>query len=238
MLKLCYKDYLAGRWLWLGVAVLFILYIIQPMGQTILIMAFGTLAVYGLLAVTLIYEDQGRTETLYASLPLKRRTIVRGRYLLSGLILLGGGAVIFGSAALILASLKAPAYGKALSPLLSAEGIAGYFLATVFLLSSFLPLYYRFGLGRGNLLYFSGLFAFLLAVAGLERLASGPLHLISPLFTADFLGDPARGFLGLIGSARETLGPFLSFIFVLSLLSLLVLASIRLSTRFYCRKEL
>jgi len=238
MLKLCRKDYLASRWLWLSVAVLFILYIIQPMGQTIIIMVLGTLAVYAAMGVTLIYEDQNRTEALYASLPLKRRTIVRGRYLLVGLILLGGGAVIFGSAALILALLKAPAYGKALSPLLSAEGIAGYFLATVFLLGSFLPLYYRFGLGRGNLLYFSGLLAFLLAVAGLERLASGPLHLISPLFTADFLGDPARGLLGLIGTAREALGPFLSFFFVLSLLGLLVSASLRLSTRFYDRKEL
>jgi hypothetical protein len=108
----------------------------------------------------------------------------------------------------------------------------------VFLLSSFLPLYYRFGLGRGNLLYFSGLLALLLAVAGLEKLASGPLHLMSPLFTADFLGDPARGLLGLIGSAGGTLGPFLSYVFVLSLLSLFVLASLRLSTRFYDRKEL
>jgi hypothetical protein len=238
MLKLCYKDYLAGRWLWLTVAVLFILYIIQPMGQTTIIMTLGVLAVYAALSVSMIFEDQGRTETLYASLPLKRRTIVRGRYLLAGLIVVGGAAVVFGSAALTLALLKAPAYEKALSPLLSAEGIAGYFLAAVFLLSSFLPLYYRFGLGRGNLLYFSGLFALLLGLGGIERLASGPLHLISPLFTADFLGDPAGGLLGLIGSAGETFGPFLSDVFVLSLLSLFILASLRLSTRFYDRKEL
>jgi hypothetical protein len=238
MLKLCYKDYLASRWLWLSVAVLFILYIIQPMGQSIIIMMLGTLAVYGILAVTLIYEDQNRTEALYASLPLKRRTSVRGRYLLAGIFVIGGAAVVFGSAALTLALLKAPAYEKALTPLLSVEGIIGYLLTTVFLLTSFLPLYYRFGLGRGNLFYFSGLFALLLAVAGLERLASGPLHLMSPLFTTDFLRDPARGLLGLLGSVGETLGPFLSFVFVLSLLSLLVSASLRLSTRFYDRKEL
>ncbi|MDH4272253.1 MAG: ABC-2 transporter permease, partial [Candidatus Aminicenantes bacterium] len=89
MLKLCYKDYLASRWLWLSVAVLFILYIIQPLGQTIIMMMLGSLAVYAVLAVTLIFEDQSRTEVLYASLPLKRRTIVRGRYLLAGIIVLG-----------------------------------------------------------------------------------------------------------------------------------------------------
>jgi hypothetical protein len=61
MLKLCYKDYLASRWLWLSVAVLFILYIIQPMGQATVIMTLGVLAVYAALSVSMIFEDQGRT---------------------------------------------------------------------------------------------------------------------------------------------------------------------------------
>ncbi|MDH4271805.1 MAG: hypothetical protein OEW18_07495, partial [Candidatus Aminicenantes bacterium] len=136
------------------------------------------------------------------------------------------------------ALLKAPAYEKALSPLLSVEGFTGYLLATVFLLTSFLPLYYRFGLGRGNLFHFSGLFALLLALAGLERLASGPLHVVSPMFTADLLRDPARGLLGLIGSTQEALGAFLSVVFVLAFLALLISTSLQLSTRFYDRKEL
>jgi hypothetical protein len=238
MLKLCYKDYLAGRWLWLTVAVLFILYIIQPMGQTTIIMTLGVLAVYAALSVSMIFEDQGRTETLYASLPLKRRTIVRGRYLLAGLIVVGGAAVVFGSAALTLALLKAPAYEKALLPVLSVDGMTGFLFVSAFLLAVFMPLYYRFGLGKGNVIYVGGLVAFLVIMTGLERLASRTLHLIGPVFTADFLRDPARGLLGLIGSTREALGPTLFICCILGVLTVLVATSLRLSTSFYDKKEL
>jgi hypothetical protein len=238
MLKLCYKDYLAGRWLWLSIAVLFILYIIQPMGQTMIIMTLAALSVYATLSVTLIYEDQGRTETLYASLPLQRRTIVRGRYLLAGLIIIGGAAVVFGSAALTLALFKTPAYEKALSPLLSVDGVASFLFAAVFLLSAFLPLYYRFGLGRGNIIYSGALFALLMAIAGLERFAFGTLRLIPPLFTAGFLKDPGRGIIDLVGSAREGLSPFLFCLLGLGLSAFLAVLSLRFSIRFYERKEL
>lgn len=237
MLKLCYKDYLASRWLWLSVAVLFILYIIQPMGQTTVVMALGALAVYAALSVTLIFEDQGRTETLYASLPLERRTIVRGRYLLAGLIVLGGAAVIFGSAALILAVIKAPAYEKALSPLLTVDGLAGFLLASVFLLAVFLPLYYRLGLGKGNIVFFGLLLAFFVIATGLERLASRTLHLMGPVFTAGFLQEPGRGMIGLVASLRTALGPFLFIASILAATALCVLISLHFSNRFYDRRE-
>lgn len=238
MFKLCYKDYLASRWLWLSVAVLFILYIIQPMGQILIVMTLGALSVYAALSVTLIYEEQNRTETLYASLPLDRKTTVRGRYLLSGLIALGGAAVVFGSAALILALFKGPAYDKALSPLLSLNGVAGFILAAVLLLAVFLPLYYRFGLGRGNIAYLGVLSGLLLALAGLERIASGTLRIIPPLLTSDFLKDPGRGTLGLIASARGALGLPLFIACALVILSFLAAVSLRISTRLYEGKEL
>lgn len=238
MLKLCYKDYLASRWLWLSVAVLFILYIIQPMGQTLIVMTLGALSVYAALSVTLIYEEQNRTETLYASLPLDRRTIVRGRYLLSGLIVLGGAALIFGSAALILTVLKAPAYDKALSPLLSFDGFVGFFLAAVLLLAVFLPLYYRLGLGRGNIAYLGVLFGLLLVLAGLERITSATLRIIPPLITGNFLKDPGRGMIELIASARGALGLPLFVALILGILGLLAALSLRIATRIYDKKEL
>jgi ABC-2 type transport system permease protein len=237
MLKLCTKDYLACRWLWLSVAALFILYIIQPLGQTMVVMMLGALAVYAALSVTLIFEDQGKTETLYASLPLERRTIVRGRYLLAGLIVLAGAAVIFGSAALTLALFKATAYEEALLPLLSFEGVVGYIFVAGLLLAVFLPLYYRFGLGRGNAVYLGVLFGLLLALAGLDRFASRTLHIMAPLLTADFLKDPGRGTVGLLGLAKEGFGPLLFVGVFLSLSVLLVLISLQLSTRFYDNKE-
>jgi hypothetical protein len=237
MLKLCYKDYLASRWLWLSVAVLFILYIIQPMGQTTIIMMLGVLAVYAALSVSMIFEDQGRTETLYASLPLERRTIVRGRYLLAGLIIIGGAAVVFGSAALTLVLLKTPAYEKALSPLLSVDGMMGFLFVSAFLLALFMPLYYRFGLGKGNVIYVGGLVALFLILAGLERLASQTFGIIPPVFTPGFRLDPGRGIVVLIGSARTALGPAPFILLFLTLLILLTETSLRLSVRFYDRKE-
>ena len=238
MLKLCYKDYLASRWLWLSVAVLFILYIIQPMGQILIVMTLGALSVYAALSVTLIYEEQNRTETLYASLPLNRKTTVRGRYLLSGLIALGGAAIIFGSAALILALLNAPAYDEALSPLLSFDGIVGFLCAAILLLAVYLPLYYRFGLGKGNIAFLGVLFGLLFALAGLERIATGTLRIIPPLLTSDFLKDPGRGTIGLIASAKGALGLPLFIACGLAILSFLAAVSLQISTRLYERKEL
>ncbi len=238
MLKLCYKDYLASRWLWLSVAVLFVLYIIQPMGQTMIVMMIGALSIYAALSVSMIYEEQNRTEMLYASLPLDRRTVVRGRYLLSGLVLLGGAAVIFGSAALILSLVKNPAYDKALSPLLSFDGVAGFLFAAVLLLSVYLPLYYRFGLGKGNIAYLGVLFGLLLALAGLERIASGPLRIIPPFLAADFLKDPGKGTIGLIATVRGALGLPLFFVVIVATLGLLAAVSLRISIRLYRGKEL
>ncbi len=148
MLKLCYKDYLASRWLWLSVAVLYLLYIVQPLGQSLMVMAFGAMAVFGALSITLIYEEQNRAEALYASLPLTRRRIVSGRYVLAGLLALAGAALIFGTAIPALALLKAPAYQSALGPLRSVEAAVGYLFIAGFLAAGFLPLYYRFGLAN------------------------------------------------------------------------------------------
>lgn len=156
MLKLCYKDYLASRWLWLSAVILYFLYIVEPMGQSVMVMVFGAMYIFGSLAITLIWEEQNRTEALYASLPLTRRQIVSGRYLLVGFIVLAGAAVIFGTVVLGLALLRAPAYQSALGPLLSAEAGVGYFFTAVVLLTGFLPLYYRLGLAKGGLVFLVG----------------------------------------------------------------------------------
>jgi hypothetical protein len=55
MFKLCYKDYLASRWLWLSAAILYLLYILQPLGQSLMVMAFGAMAIFGALSITLIW---------------------------------------------------------------------------------------------------------------------------------------------------------------------------------------
>lgn len=57
------------------------------------------------------------------------------------------------------------------------------------------------------------------------------------MFTEDFFKDPGRGLLGLIRSLRETLGFPFFIVFVLIVLGALVLVSLRLSVRFYERRE-
>jgi len=237
MFKLCTKDYLASRWLWLSIAVLYFLYIFQPLGQSLMVMAFGAMTVFGALSITLIYEEQNRTEALYASLPLTRRRIVSGRYVLAGLLALAGAALIFGTAIPALALLKAPAYQSALGPLCSIEAAIGYLFIAGFLVAGFLPLYYRFGLAKGNLAFLSGLVALGLGIAGIERLASKTLKIIPPLFTPDFLKDPGRGAVDLLRSLRESLGFPLFIALTVMILAALVLLSLRLSVRFYEKKE-
>jgi ABC-2 family transporter protein len=237
MLKLCYKDYLASRWLWLSIAVLYVLYIVQPLGQSLLVMIFGAMAVFGALAIPLIWEDQNRTEALYASLPLTRRRIVGGRYLLGGFIGLAAAALIFGMAPLTLTLLRAPAYQNALGPLLSVEAAVGYACISGFLVAGFLPFYYRLGLAKGNLAFLTGLVALGLGVAGLERLASRTLNLIPPLFTPDFFKDPGRGALGLLGVIRTALGSVLFISLTLLILAALVFVSFRLSVRTYEERD-
>ena len=237
MLRLCYKDCLACRWLWLSIAALYLLYIVQPLGQSVMVMAFGVMSVFGALSVNLIWEDQYRTEALYAGLPLTRRRIVGGRYLLAGFIGLAGAALIFGSAFLALFALRAPAYQSALKPLLSVEAATGYVVVAGFLAAGFLPLYYRFGLAKGNLVFLCGLAAMGLAIAGLERLASRTLKIIPPLFTPGFFKDPGTGSTGLVRSAVEALGLPLFIALFLIVLSALIFASFRLSVRTYEKKE-
>jgi hypothetical protein len=237
MFKLCYKDYLASRWLWLSAAILYLLYILQPLGQSLMVMAFGAMAIFGALSITLIWEEQNRTEALYASLPLTRRQIVSGRYLLAGLLALAGAALIFGTAVPALALLRAPAYQSALGPLLSVEAAVGYLFIAGFLVAGFLPLYYRFGLAKGNLAFLSGLVALGLGAAGIERLASRTLKIIPPLFTPDFLKDPGRGAVDLLRSFREALGFPLFIVLTLIVMTALVLVSLRLSIRTYEKRE-
>jgi ABC-2 family transporter protein len=237
MLRLCYKDYLASRWLWLSVAVLYLLYIVQPLGQSIMVMVLGAISVFGALSITLIWEDQNRTEALYAGLPLTRRRIVGGRYLLAGLLVLAGAVLIFCTAAPALTVLRAAAYQSALGPLISVDAAIGYFFSVGFLLAGFLPFYYRFGLAKGNLAFLSGLAALGLGSAGIERLASRTLELIPPLLTQEFLKDPGRGVLGWIRSVRESFGLAILIALVLIMLGALVLISFRLSARTYEKRD-
>jgi len=237
MLKLCAKDYLASRWLWLATSLMYALYVVQPLRLCVILMALGALLLLANLNLPLFFEDKNKTETLYASLPLARADIVRGRYLLAGLLLAGGGFVIFGSAAAVNTLFRSPAYQNCLSPILSVEGVVGYLLGGGFLCAAFLLLYHKLGLGRSSLVFYPGLLVLLAATAGLERVASGTLKIIPPMVTPAFLKDPGRGVIAGIGSVRSALGMPLFSLSAVAFFTAMVIVSFRLSIRFYERRE-
>jgi len=237
MLKLCYKDYLAGRWFWLASSVLYALYVVQPLGSSILLMAFGPMLVLANLNIPLFIEDKDKTEILYAGLPLTRADIVRGRHLLAALLLAGSGLLIFGAGAAVKTVFRSPAYQAILSPLLTVEGAAGYLLAGGLLYAGFLPLYHKLGLGRGNIVFTLGALVILGAAAGIERLASQTWKIIPPLFTTAFLKDPGKGIVEKICGVRSAIGTPLFALTAAALVAALFFFSIRLSTRFYERRE-
>jgi len=237
MLKLCYKDYLAGRWLWLATSAIYVLYAVQPLGSSVMIMAFGLAFVLANLLIPFIFEDKDKTEVLYAGLPLTRATIVRGRYLLGILILAGCGLLVFGMNAAVGAVVQTPIYQGGLMPLRSPSAVAGFLLAGGLAIATYLPVYHKLGLGRANMVFVAAWLMIFTAAAGLERLASVHLKLIRPILTAEFLKDPGKGVISWLEAMRSAAGTPIFFLAVGALLALIFLASMRISVRAYERRE-
>jgi hypothetical protein len=237
VLKLCYKDYLASRWLWLLPFIIYASYSIQPVGRTFMVMLFGWAAVFSCLFITGALEDRNKTEALYISLPLKRATVVKARYLLAGVLTILGGVVIFSLIGPINAFLKTRYPKIDIGNLMTVESGAGFLVAVTFACILYLPLYFGLGFGRG-----SGVFSFAflglgLALAGIERLAVRWLGWRSLLFTPESLKDPGRGILQTLGRAREALGTSLFIVMIVIILGALGFISLRLSIRLYERRE-
>jgi len=170
MFKLCRKDLLAAHRPLLLILVIFILYFLQPVWSSLLIMAIGGGFGFICLFVIFFLEDRNKTEILYLSLPQKRSTIVGARYLLSGLLSLIGGATLFGLV-VPLNGLIFPSrpLGSNLQPLLSVEGVAGFLVISVFISSLYLPFHHRFDFGRGVILFMIVGVALLALVVGVLK---------------------------------------------------------------------
>ena len=126
----------------------------------------GALALY-----VPIVEWHQETDRMLSSLPVRRATVVFSRYLASGAALLAAGAA-WVSTGTLLAPLLDP--GRSTPGMWTTlEGVTTFLLLAGLLIALFLPLYFRFGLGRGTM-------AFLGAGFGLYVLASLPLGIFAP----------------------------------------------------------
>lgn len=237
MLKLCHKDYLASRWLWLLPLAVYFLYSIQTVWRNIMLMALGAGLILGCLIITLILEDRNKTEALYGSLPVKRSTIVKGRYLLAGFLTVAGGAVIFLSLILMNAFLKTQRPAPGLKALLTLESGVGFVVSVSLVTVFYLPLYFRFGFGRGSAIFAAASVGLALVLGILERLAGRWFGFHGSLFGPEFLKDLGGAILGAIGQARAALGPPLFIASILLGLSIMIFFSVRISVRFYGERE-
>ena len=240
LFKLCAKDYIASRWWWLLTltAVLFFGLIPLHWGGSLAFMVNGAFLILGSLASTLFIEDMFKTESCVASLPLKRSSIVQARYLLAGLLILVGGIINFGFGHLLKVGFPPDLGGRSpLQPLLTIEGAAGYLFVLAFLIALYLPFYFRSGLFKGSIAYFFSLLPLAVAVAGLDK-----LHVFARLFgrdllTDEFLSEIGLGIVAVFERVKTALGLplFLALLFLAK--SGFFSLSIRLSARFYGRRE-
>jgi hypothetical protein len=237
MLKLCIKDFVASRWLWLLVITSDILCFTFSSQQNLLFMISGIGLVLVCVFITLFLEDRYKTEVFYASLPLKRSTIASARYVLVGLLAFVCGVWTFFYGYFLNSVVKLRFFKIDLDSLYSVEGVAGNLFMTALLAALFFPFYFRHGLSRGSFVFAIVCLALGSLLIGIERLAADVFHLIRPLLTSEFLKDPGLGIIGAIGGIKARLGVPLFVGALLILMAGMLLVSIRLSIRFYEKRE-
>ncbi len=238
MFKLCAKDFLACRWWWLLALALFGLNWMFAFRQSLGIMLLTILLVGGCLAITFYQDQLSKTEILYGSLPVTRATLVRGRYLLAGLLSLGAVAVSFVYGTFLMAVFGLSDLQVSLKALGSVEGLSGYAVILAFLTSLYFPLRYRFGAGKAVFAFFLCLLVLAVVVPGLGEIGLIPASLARRVTAPDFLKDIGLGIVGLLGQLRRALGtaPFLAA--SAGLASIMIAVSIRLSIRSYQKADL
>lgn len=237
MLKLCAKDWVISRWGWLLVLAADILYFTFPSQQNLLFMISGVGLVLVCVFITLFLDDRLKTEVFYASLPLKRSTIAAARYVLVGFLAIVSAAWIFVYGYFLNSVVKLRFIRIDLRSLFSVEGIGGYLFFTALLAALFFPFHFRHGLARGSFIFAAVCLALGSLVIGLERLAAKVLSLARPLLTSEFLKDPGLGILKTIGEVKASLGVPLFIVGLLVLIAGMMFISIRLSIRFYEKRE-
>jgi hypothetical protein len=226
--KLCLKDYVAGRWFWLAGVLMFALYVVQPGVVGFFFPVLGAALVFGCLLVTFALDDRSGVEALYGSLPLKRATIVRGRYVLAGSLAAAGAAIVFGAIPLLGALAGARHEEPAMAYLLSIDGAVGFLLVVAPAVLIFLPLCFRYGFGRGSIRFIAvmGILGILAAAAAGSLMPHG------------FAGNPLREAIRVLGTVRASIGTPLFVAAAVLATAGLTWISLALSLEAYERREL
>lgn len=237
MLKLCAKDFLAGRWWWLLALIVYGLNLTMNTAHDLFVMVATAVLVIACLILTLVQDYVSKTEALYGSLPLTRATIVGGRYLLMAFLSAGGYLVALACAFFLKSMLPLQPMTLDPRPWVSVDGLTGYVLAMAAFAALYLPLYYRFGLGKSTVAFTLVILAMVVSVLTFKPLAALKSVLSRGFEPPGRAGDAASRIVGAIAGIRQALGTPAFLAAAIILVVLILTISIRLSVRVYEKSE-
>ncbi|MBI5021581.1 MAG: ABC-2 transporter permease [Ignavibacteriales bacterium] len=239
ILNLIRKDFIAGAIFLLGVAI--VIPFIASIAIAAMIDDFGgiiigifTFIVTALcISASFIFiaiDTSFGTEMTYASLPVKRSSIIVARYMSSIIITLSGfGLVILAClSSVYIFNLSDPAFRLLLSP----RGITSMISFLLFILTIMLPFVFKFGPGKGviaalilqiSLVIISPVYNFL-------------MNVLNDIWDFDitYIYNLLHNFLNWI----MTLPAIYAYLFVFGIVLTLYIISISLSIRFYNKRDL
>ncbi len=163
-----------------------------------------------------VLSEKANLDILYTTLGLKRRTVVRGRYLFALLIDLAGGVIGFAFALAVVAIL-----GKPVQPLLALVSVGLMLLIFSLVQAIQFPIIFKMGYSKARFLMYIPFFAIPLIILGLGALA--PARAVSAWI--DSMTPWLAGHAGLVA------------VVILAVWAGLMLASYALSARFYRARE-
>ena len=156
---------------------------------------------------------------MLSSLPVSRATVVFSRYLAS-VFACAVGAAAWVSTGHLLGPVLGP-QGATAGMWTTLPGITAFVSVAILLLSLFLPLFFRFGIGKGAMI-------FVPSVLGLYLLTAQSRGLL----------PPATALRDRVAALSASVGPGWVLFLILFLLAAMVAASGKLSVRWFERRDL
>jgi len=239
MFRLIVKDVKVVGFLWLPALAVYLLSISTYVQVNLVYLLVNVVIAFFLVFVVPIVEDIRRLEPFLCSLPVKRRQVVGARYLSAGLIVMASLIVMEAAAPLV--STVFEIEGARPDILLSPAGALSFLLPLILLLSLFLPLYFRLGLGKALSILPIVILALSALLGAAIRLVAWLIHkpwsVVFPL-DAEIGIVPYKPFLPLASRLTDFLGRPALWALILIAGGGIVALSLRASIRCYEKKDL
>lgn len=232
------KDLRTTRILWAPMAFSYGTFLLMFMENRWVFLATGAALAFVAAVTVLGIDDRYMSEPLNAALPGTRRSLVGGRYLGWAVVMGAALALFFVFTALMRAGFGDRAPG--LASLLTTQGAAAFLVAGSFAGILFFPFYFRLGFWRGMWSFVAaGLGLAIAILASAPRLVpEGACPLLQAQPAAGAFDATVRGFRALAWLIDNSLGRPIVLAASAVVLAALIIASYRLSVRFYRDRDL